>query len=156
MKLTIPLLSLSTLVAAVAAGCAETASEEPAPIATPAAVSGAVDSIAGCNGQKSCTDAVVLRALMTSDLELTEMFMAPNQDLKLAREHFAAWMRPAKDTFSTFEITTKALGGGRYTVGVSMGTAEVGDGANVGGCDFSFTLDHDRVVERVVEAYCAS
>lgn len=149
------LVAVPALLASLAVGCADPSSTDDTGASEANATAATrVDGIAACAGKKACTNAFVVKALMNSQLKLTEMF-AGEEPMSLASEYFIDWMQAGNETYSTFGIETKALGGGKYTVHISLGNHDLGEGGTESGCGFDFTLDHDTIVEREVTAFCA-
>lgn len=146
------LMVLPLLAASALAGCADPSQDDVA--ATEAAATASTDGIAACQGRKLCTETFVIRTLMASDLRLREMFVA-EEPTDLAREHFVSWMKASENTYSTFGVEAKPLGGGKYRIHISLGNADLGNGGTESGCGFDFTIDHDRIVEDEVAAFCA-
>jgi len=108
-----------------------------------------VDGIAACAGRRTCVNMFVVKTLLNSQLELTgEIFQNEENPITDAGEFVISWIQGR----SKLAIEPSPLGGGKYRVKVTVADS---DDTGESSCSFTFTLDHDKIVESKAPGECA-
>ena len=122
------------------------ASATPAPTSSP--------TIASCNGKKTCVDAVVLRILFASDLQVNpEANVEPPAP---AREIVAEWLAKPNDGRITIGVQPGATASqSKVDVTLMAGHETQTDEGDIEALDLKFTIDGGAIVESSITGFFA-
>lgn len=146
-------LGFAALLAQSVVACAanDTTASDESNVSAAAATTSTAPDLDSCKGRKECTDALVLRALFSSDLTIDTSFDDDDKTpQRLAREIAAEWL--GKENDGRISITASPERGGHWKINIFLaaGHETNEDEGDIAAFSFSFTLDGGAIVEKSV------